>query len=97
MFVWIILLVLLIPLLSVFLDSRLGQALASRVERQSITGGDPATHERILFLEGEVERLGREMERLEDESEFLHKLLTKRAPSPDALPGPGDDGHAADG
>lgn len=97
MIVWIILLVLLIPLLSILLDSRLGQALASRVERQSISGGDPATHERIVFLEGEVERLGREMERLEEESAFLHKLLTERSSSPDALPGTGDDGHAADG
>lgn len=97
MIVWIILLVLLIPLLSILLDSRLGQALASRVERQAISGGDPATHERIAFLEGEVERLGREMERLEEESEFLHKLLTERSSAPDALPGPGDDRHAADG
>ncbi|UCC26882.1 MAG: hypothetical protein JSU98_07195 [Gemmatimonadales bacterium] len=75
----IILLVLLIPILAIVLDSQLGRALAARLEGRSIPAGDKVTHERIAYLEGEVERLGSELTRLEEESEFLHKLLTERS------------------
>lgn len=68
----IIILVLLIPLLAVVLDSRLGQALARRVE-----GGSP-DNARLRSLENEVERLGLEVERLRDESEFVTRLLEER-------------------
>jgi hypothetical protein len=76
----IILLVLLIPILAIVLDSQVGRALAARLEGgRAISGPDAATHERIAFLEGEVERLGSELSRLEEESEFMHKLLTERS------------------
>lgn len=75
----VLLLVLLIPILAIVLDSQLGRALASRLENRGVGPGDPATHERIAFLEGEVERIGSEMARLEEESQFLHRLLTERA------------------
>ena len=76
----IILLVLLIPILAIVLDSQLGRALAARLEGgKPITGPDAATQERLNYLEGEVERLGSEMGRLEEESQFLHKLLMERA------------------
>jgi hypothetical protein len=75
----IIVLVLLIPLLAILLDSHLGRALAARVERRPLTPGEDVTQERIALLEGEVERLGSELGRLEEESQFLHRLLTERA------------------
>jgi len=79
MFQLIILLVLLIPILAIVLDSQLGRALAARLENRSLGSADAATHERLAFLEGEVERLGSEVTRLEEESQFLHRLLTERA------------------
>jgi hypothetical protein len=49
----------------------------------------------MAYLEGEVERLASELHRLDEESQFLHRLLTERAgggEAPDALPeGEGDD------
>lgn len=96
MVLWILLLVLMIPLLSIVLDSQVGKALASRLERQPLRGGDPATHERIAFLEGEVERLGRELERLEEESEFMHRLLTDPDSDANRRLGRGRDGESRD-
>lgn len=75
----IILLILLIPILAIVLDSQLGRALAARLEGRALGSGDKVTDERIAFLEGEVERLGSELGRLEEESQFLHRLLTERA------------------
>lgn len=86
----LIALVLMIPLLAILLDSHLGRALAARVERRPLTPGEDVTQERIALLEGEVERLGTELGRLEEESQFLHRLLTERAGEPrdtDLLPG----------
>lgn len=71
----IIVLGLLIPLLWVLLDSQLGRALAARMERRSLGGSDDLLADRIAFLEGEVERLVSEVRRLDDEGQFLHRLL----------------------
>ncbi len=84
----IVLLVLLIPILAIVLDSPVGRALAGRMERRGISGGDDVTSERLSYLEGEVERLTTEMRKLEEESQFLNNLLTER-PASEALP-PGD-------
>lgn len=80
MIFWLVVLVImLIPLSAVVLDSRLGQALATRLERGEGPGGAPEiTQERIAFLEGEVERLGSELLRLEEESRFMQDLLKGR-------------------
>ena len=86
----IFILVLLIPILSIVLDSQVGQALAARLERRGIGAPDGAAAERIAFLEGEVERLGHDLEQLKEESQFLHRLLTERPGEPEALPPPGD-------
>ena len=83
----IIFLVLLIPILAIVLDSQLGRALAARVERRPLSPGDDVTQERIALLESEVERLGSELGRLEEESEFLHRLLTERAADSDEIKG----------
>jgi cell division protein FtsB len=67
------LVVLLVPLLAVLLDSQLGRALARRVEGSV---GDGA---RLTALESEVERLSRELETLQDQTEFVNRLLEERA------------------
>lgn len=88
----ILVLVVLIPILAIVLDSQVGRALASRLERRGLRGDAPdLTAERIAFLEGELERLGAEISRLDEESEFLHKLLAERHPEPDAALPPGDE------
>lgn len=81
----IFLLVLLIPVLAIFLDSDLGKALAKRLERGQRTAGNEVMHDRMVYLEGELERLAQDVERLEEESQFLHKLLDRR-PRPGRLP-----------
>jgi hypothetical protein len=87
----ILVLVVLIPLLAIVLDSQVGKALAGRLERRGLDAPADITAERIAFLEGEVERLGSEVERLDEQSDFVTKLLTERqAQQGTALP-PGDD------
>jgi hypothetical protein len=82
-------LVLLIPILAIVLDSPLGRALAGRMERRGLPpGADDVISERLSYLEGEVERLTTEVLRLEEEGQFLNKLLTDR-PASEALP-PGE-------
>lgn len=88
----IFILVLLIPILAIVLDSQVGQALASRLERRGISAPDGAAVERMAYLEGEVERLGRDVEQLREESQFLHRLLTERPGEQGALPPPPGDG-----
>lgn len=88
-FFWsiIFLLVLLIPILAIVLDSQLGRALAARLEGRRLGESDELTGERIAYLEGELDRLNSEVDRLTEESEFLHRLLTERT-------GGDDDGPA---
>ena len=88
----IVILVVMIPLLAIVLDSQVGRALASRLERGRALGegGSDLTAERIGFLENEVERLAREVERLDEEGQFVQQLLTDRSAEGAALP-PGDD------
>jgi hypothetical protein len=86
---WIFVLVLLIPLLAVILDSQLGRALARRIENDGI-GGD-----RMTALEGEIERLSREVESLREQTEFVDRLLAERERK--QLPGSREGGEPADG
>lgn len=83
-----IILVVSIPLIAVILDSHLGRALARRLEREPLRG-DGALGLRVTELEAEVERLTRELQRLEEQSDFLHRLLQER-PSSGGLMPPGD-------
>jgi len=73
----ILILVVLIPLLAIVLDSQVGRALASRLERRGLDAPGDVTAERIAYLESEVERLSNEVTRLDEESEFVHRLLTE--------------------
>ena len=87
----ILVLVVLIPLLAIVLDSSVGRALASRLERRSLDGHSDLMAERIAFLEGEMERLTTEITRLDEESQFVTKLLSGRSESAGAVLPPGDD------
>lgn len=77
----IFVLILLIPILAIVLDSQVGRALANRLESRALPRGEDVAGERIAYLESEVDRLNSELERLDEESQFLHKLLTERAES----------------
>ncbi|HET9985268.1 MAG TPA: hypothetical protein VFQ38_16825 [Longimicrobiales bacterium] len=86
----IILVALMIPLIAVILDSQLGRALAGRLERGALRGEreDDSLSPRVAALEAELDRLTQQVQRLEEESEFLHRLLAAKE-SPQALP-PGE-------
>lgn len=74
----ILVLVVMIPLLAIVLDSQVGRALASRLERRGLDASSDAGSERLAYLEGEVDRLSAEVMRLDEESQFVHRLLTER-------------------
>lgn len=84
----VLLVALLIPLTAVILDSQVGRALAARLEGNREIGGGLAT--RMAALEGEVDRLGREVARLDEENAFLQRLLEER-PAPEGLLPPGEE------
>jgi hypothetical protein len=86
----ILVLVVMIPLVAIVLDSQVGRALASRLEGRRLDGPD-ITADRIAYLEGEVERLASEVMRLDEEGQFVHKLLMEgKGNGEPALP-PSDD------
>lgn len=93
----IVLLIVMIPLVAIILDSRLGQALAGRLESSRLSSGDDIAGERLAFLESEVDRLSSEVEKLSEESDFLHQLLAERSSASSGEAGrlgPGDAGEA---
>jgi hypothetical protein len=86
----VLLVALMIPLIAVILDSQVGRAIAARLE-----GGnrpESLSERRLAALEGEVDRLGRELQRLDEESAFLHRLLEEKR-TPGTLP-PGESPDA---
>jgi hypothetical protein len=85
----ILVLVLLIPILAIVLDSQVGRALASRLERRGVGQPDDLLLERLGYLEGEVERLSKEVGRLDEEGRFLTQLLEERPGGAGTLP-PGE-------
>lgn len=84
----VLLVALMIPLTAVILDSQVGRALAARLEKERDLGDGGGGHRRLSALEAEVERLAKEVQRLDEESTFLHRLLESKTP-PERLP-PGD-------
>jgi hypothetical protein len=79
---WLVIIVfgLLIPeILSTVLDSRLGRAMAARIEGRGHAGDAGAVSERIRYLEAEIDRLSADVERLTEESEFFQRLLSDRS------------------
>lgn len=86
----VLLVALLIPLTAVILDSQIGRALAARLEGHRDSGGSLPT--RVAALEGEIDRLSREVARLDEENAFLQRLLEER-PTPEGLLPPGEEEH----
>lgn len=84
----VLLVALLIPLTAVILDSQVGKALAARLEGEKQIGGGVSA--RMSALETEVDRLAREVSRLDEENVFLQRLLEER-PAPEGLLPPGDE------
>jgi len=88
---WIILLVLLvalmIPIVGIVIDSPIGRALARRLE-----GPEPALPglrelaQKVELLEAEVDDLTRAVKGLEEENQFLQRLL--ESPQRSTLPPP---------
>jgi len=72
-------LVLLIPILAIVLDSDVGKAIARRLERRNLREADGAVHDRLVYLESELERLTGEVGRLDEENQFFQKLLADRS------------------
>ena len=90
---WLVIIVfgLLIPeILSTVLDSRLGRAIAARIEGRAETGDEGVLRSRIQYLEGEIDRLSVDVQRLSEESDFLQRLLSERS-SQDTRPSPPGD------
>lgn len=70
----------------VLFNSAVGQALAGRIEASGPRQVDDLMAKRIAALEGDVERLTSDVRRLEEESEFLEKLLAERPGKGKQLP-----------
>lgn len=91
---WIILVVLLvalmIPIVGIVIDSPIGRALARRLE-----GPEPAPPglrelaQKVELLEAEVDDLTRAVKGLEEENQFLQRLLeSPQRSTPPPPPGP---------
>lgn len=86
---YIVLLALLIPLLAIILDSRVGQAVADRISGPTEEEGE--REQRLESLESEVRYLSESLEALREETEFLRALLEGRTEGEEGKRlGPGD-------
>jgi len=82
----VLLVALMLPILSIVLDSPFGRALARRVDGPE-TAPPPVADlaKRVDLLESEIEDLTRAVEGLKDENAFLQRLI-EDAPARPALP-----------
>ncbi len=98
--VWLVIFVaLMIPLTAVVLDSPVVRAWVDRRQGGGGGGGEhlPATvkelAEKVHVLEAELESVNRQLTSLQDEQQFLQRLLEdpsrQHAPPPPKLPRPG--------
>ena len=68
---------LLIPILAILIDSPIGRALARRVEGPVEAAPPPVLElaKKVQLLETEMDDLHRAVEQLQEENQFLQKLL----------------------
>lgn len=73
----IILAVLLVPVMAILIDSPIGRALARRVEGPVEAAPPPVVElaRKVQLLEAEMDDLHRTVEQLQEENQFLQKLL----------------------
>jgi hypothetical protein len=86
--VLILVLALLVPIMSIVIDSPIGRALARRLEGpQQVPPGLDDLAKKVDLLEAEVDDLNRSVQALQDENAFLQRLLADPA-SRSTLPRP---------
>ena len=84
----ILLVALLIPIMGIVIDSPIGRALARRLEGPEQTPAALADLARkVDLLEAEVDDLGRSVTQLQEENQFLQRLL-EEAPRQSLPPKP---------
>lgn len=81
----VILLVLMIPLTAVVLDSEVGRAWARRMGAEA----DPEDAQRLQQLEDEVQYLSETVTSLQEETQFIRRLLEKPESTEAHPPGEG--------
>ncbi len=88
-FLGILLLVaLLIPVVSILVDSPIGRAIARRLEGpEAVPPELSSIAKKVEILEAEVDDLGRAVENLREENQFLQRLL-EEGPNRPTLPPP---------
>lgn len=88
-FLGIILLVaLLIPIMGIVIDSPIGRALGRRIEGQEPQVAPPIADltRRLEVLEGEVEEMNTQVRQLQEENQFLQRLLEEQPRRPSLPP-----------
>lgn len=86
-----LLIALCIPIIAILLDSPVGRALATRLERTPVPRpDDPATvaelERRMQLLEGDVEILQHTVTQLREEGQFVQQLLEEHRSRPSLPP-----------
>jgi hypothetical protein len=83
----IILAALMIPVVGILVDSPIGRAFARRLEGTDQPTPDlGALTRKVDLLEGEVEDLGRSVEQLREENQFLQRLIEDQSGQRQRLP-----------
>ena len=86
---WMILVIaiLFVPIMAILIDSPIGRALARRLEGQSEAAPPPLVDlaKKVELLESEIDDLHRSVEALQEENQFMQKLL-QDAPRRGELP-----------
>jgi hypothetical protein len=84
----ILLVALLIPIIGIVIDSPIGRALARRLEGpEQMPAALGELAKKVELLESEVDDLTRSVRTLEEENQFLQRLLTE-SPQRSTLPPP---------
>ena len=82
----ILLIALLIPIMGLIIDSPIGKALARRLEGPEVAPPNLVELAReVELLRGEMDDMQRTVQSLQDENQFLQRLLEER-PGGSALP-----------
>jgi hypothetical protein len=73
---FLLLLALMIPIIGIVIDSPIGKALARRLEGpEQAPPGVAELAKKVDLLEGEVDDLNRAVQQLQEENQFLQRLL----------------------